>query len=56
MVVEIGNNVNNHIKSLEKLSSLGWKVIVIWECELKKNNREDTFSKLLGLFKQENIY
>ena len=24
----------------------GWKVHVIWECELKKNKREATFAKL----------
>ena len=25
----------------------GWKVHVIWECELKKDKREETFAKLL---------
>lgn len=25
----------------------GWKVHVIWECELKKGKREETFAKLL---------
>lgn len=30
-------NVKNDQIKQEKLSELGWKVIVIWECELKKN-------------------
>ena len=30
-------NVKNDQIKQEKLRELGWKVIVIWECELKKN-------------------
>lgn len=32
----IKNVKNDQIKQ-DKLQELGWKVIVIWECELKKN-------------------
>lgn len=33
------NVKNDHIKQ-EKLRELGWKVIVIWECELKRSFQE----------------
>lgn len=30
----------------EKLSDMGWNVIVIWECQLKKDKREQTLDHL----------
>ncbi|MER2997389.1 very short patch repair endonuclease [Pontibacter populi] len=30
----------------EQLSQLGWNVFVIWECELKKDKREQTLSNV----------
>ncbi len=33
-------NVKNDQIKQEKLRKLGWKVIVIWECELKRNFQE----------------
>jgi len=35
-------------KSKLELEKLGWKVIVIWECELKKNNLSVTLSSLIS--------
>lgn len=29
-------------KNIKKLEEMGWNVIVIWECELKKENRNET--------------
>lgn len=31
----------------------GWKVHVVWECELKKGKREETFAKLLSVLAHE---
>ena len=44
-------NVANDRKHKEELESMGWKVIVIWECELKKDRFEDTMIKLYGELK-----
>ena len=41
-----GNTVND-IKAENSLLANGWKVIKIWECELKKSFIEDTLSRLL---------
>ena len=32
--------------NIEKLKKIGWKVIVVWECELKKQLREERLSRL----------
>lgn len=31
-------NVNKFTRDKEKLQSLGWRVLVVWECELKEKN------------------
>jgi len=40
------NKIRDEIVS-EKLQSNGWKIIVIWECELKGENRDNTLHKLI---------
>lgn len=32
---------------------MGWKVLIIWECELKKNVREDRLERLIKEIKGE---
>jgi DNA mismatch endonuclease (patch repair protein) len=32
---KINTNINNDIKAVNGLIELGWKIITIWECELK---------------------
>ena len=43
---KIDNNKLNDFQSVRALVADGWRTIVIWECELKPNERESTFSKL----------
>ena len=40
-------NVSNVRKHQEELESAGWKVLTIWECELKKDRFGDTMQHLL---------
>ena len=40
--------LNGTIKALE---TLGWKVITVWECELKKNVLNETLGKLIAELK-----
>ena len=44
---KIENNVERDKKNMELLKILGWKIIVIWECELKMKNRELTMKNLV---------
>lgn len=45
---KINRNRERDKHVIEKLNSLGWRVIVIWECELKtKEKREETLKNLV---------
>lgn len=44
---KILRNVERDQVNKEKLEKAGWKVIIIWECELKKKVREETLGKLV---------
>jgi DNA mismatch endonuclease (patch repair protein) len=48
---KINGNINNDTKSEESLKALGWNIIKIWECELKKTTAEDTLSHLISNLK-----
>ncbi|OPC03918.1 very short patch repair endonuclease [Elizabethkingia ursingii] len=44
---KINTTVANDKKIVESLRNDGWKTIVIWECELKKEKSENTLSELI---------
>ena len=43
---KITDNIERDKKNYYKLEDLGWRIIVIWECELKRSRIEDTLKKL----------
>lgn len=43
---KIQNNIRRDELSVQALETMGWKVITVWECELKKDQREDTLPSL----------
>lgn len=43
---KIEGNVLNDIKAMARLESMGWKIITIWECDLKPLKLKETLSKL----------
>ena len=43
---KIEGNVERDQKNHEQLRALGWKVIVVWECELKKKVAEQRLARL----------
>lgn len=44
---KIERNIERDRESMQALLVLGWKVIRVWECELRnKANREDTLNKI----------
>jgi len=51
---KIDKNINNDIKNKKELKILNWNIIEIWECELKKDVIEKTFSLLLDKITQIN--
>ena len=44
---KIEGNVSRDKLTTEKLQELGWNVVIVWECELKKANRQQTLEHLV---------
>lgn len=51
---KIETNIQRDKRNIEKLQVMGWKVIVIWECQLKRNQCRNTLD--LIKYKIENNY
>lgn len=43
---KIERNIQRDAENQQKLEADGWKVIVVWECELKKRMAEERLSRL----------
>lgn len=52
---KIEANVERDNRNYELLKELGWNVIVIWECELKKNKREERLRELTETIKKQEV-
>jgi DNA mismatch endonuclease, patch repair protein len=48
-ISKINRNKYLDKENILKCSLIGWKVIIIYECELKKEQREITFNNILNL-------
>ena len=44
---KILRNVERDQKNIEELKTLGWKVITVWECELKKRAFAETMNRIV---------
>ena len=49
---KISGNIQRDAQCIHLLKDQGWNVIVVWECELKKANREATLIGLEARLKQ----
>ena len=43
---KINNNIARDKITYESLSKLGWNVLIVWECELKKDKCDITLERL----------
>ena len=50
---KIENNALRDQRNYELLRGIGWRVFVIWECELKKNNGQATLKKIIAELEEE---
>ena len=46
-VPKITGNAERDIRNYQQLQDLGWRVIIVWECKLKKAEFEETMDKLI---------
>lgn len=49
---KIIRNVKRDGDNYEQLEASGWNVYVVWECQLKKKDFEDTMDKLIAFLKE----
>ena len=47
-LTKLTKNVKNDEKHYRELRQQGWKVIVIWECQLDRTNYQQTMEKLVN--------
>ena len=45
---KIKKNITNDSKAVGALTQQGWKIITLWECELKSSNLEKSLSSLVN--------
>lgn len=50
---KIYSNIERDIKKTKQLTKLGWKVIIVWECELKNDKLHDTLNQVIVKIKEE---
>ncbi len=50
---KFNRNQERDAQNMEKLKAMGWHTHVVWECELKKAKREQTFAELLPQLAKE---
>ena len=46
-IPKITRNVERDAKNQQTLKAMGWQIITVWECELKKANFQETMDKLI---------
>lgn len=53
-IAKITNNSDRDKKNSKILQKEGWRILVLWECELTKNNHEKTLNKLMKCLLSKN--
>lgn len=51
---KINSNIVRDINTFKELKKEGWKIITVWECQLKNGKAENTLLKLLNKLLQNN--
>jgi DNA mismatch endonuclease (patch repair protein) len=49
-------NVERDKRAYQALTNMGWNVVVIWECELKKDKREATLVNLIDSIRNNSLF
>lgn len=52
---KIEGNVTRDNVNYEKLKQLGWRTLIVWECELKKANKQQTLENLVLSIRNTNL-
>lgn len=52
-IPKINRNIERDAENYKKLTGMGWRVLIVWECELKKKVREERLERLIKAIKGE---
>lgn len=52
---KIDQNVERDTKNIQQLSDLGWNIITVWECEIKKKNIDILLNSIITRLEQKII-
>lgn len=52
-IAKIQKTIEKDKENIAQLKDFGWSVIVLWECELRQDKREETLKNLLAKLKDE---
>lgn len=50
---KINKNIERDNKNIQNNILLGWKVLVIWECKINKNNLENIYNRILDVISED---
>lgn len=52
-LTKINGNIQRDITTSAKLTEMGWRVFIIWQCELKPKNIDNTLNNLITELQNE---
>lgn len=55
-IPKIERTVERDKRNQKEISELGWKVIIVWECEIEKPNFDNTMNELIKEILENEIY
>lgn len=53
---KINRNAERDAENMKKLTDMGWKVVTVWECDLKKEKKENTLNGLVLEIEQQESF
>ena len=53
---KINRNAERDAENTKKLIDMGWKVVTVWECDLKKEKKENTLNGLVLEIEQQESF
>lgn len=52
---KISENIERDKATYDKLSTMGWRVLEVWQCQLKPKSKEETLNALIKEIRHEEI-
>ena len=53
---KINRNAERDAENMKKLTDMGWKVVTVWECDLKMEKKENTLNGLVLEIEQQESF